>query len=455
MRGRAHRPKRTARENLSGHASIRGRANGPLGWVSVTGRLLPQGIGFLKHHGSGHHLLIGAAAGLAVGLLLTPDHPAVWGLHVLLATLGAIVWDIPWVQTRWRKASRWLVARLGGGTETLGTIMLTLGAMIVVLALPSWLSRLELNLPLSATSPFYRGLAQTTMRLGQMMLLGALMYSALFGRRDRQPPFIIPLNGAIILGLGGTAIRHIGPALEAATQAEPVRVAVSSALLAALALLFKNPLTKLVPRITEPVQEAPASTGRPLAPTQKDRRRTAWHEAGHALVLAALRGPGRRTSLSVRVHKKGGGHVVAYQGFDQARSADFLEWSLLMRRAGYVAESCSPSLEPAPRSLNDFQEWEAIARDYLQGGHRGYFYTAPQSEQEEAANRRALEGLLQEHTEALEGFFVHNYAVLEELAEALNHEGHLDQEALEPFLDRVEVPDSFPRVLVKPQRTPV
>jgi len=257
-------------------------------------------------------------------------------------------------------------------------------------------------------------------------------------------------SGTLILVGGGHLIAAYGLAIEATVREAPYRSAFVAGLLAVWFHLFnKHALRPLLPSGSSHAStsrlQGEYAIGASAQPPHRDRRRTTWHEAGHLLTAAALRGPHAWTSIVAWVDAGGGG-ATKLPGFGHGDlTVDELEWRLLMLRAGRVAESYSGELGEAPRHLLDDHSWERSARHYLKGGAYGYFYAQPQTALEEASNRRAFEAFAHDQDALLKRFFAANYSSLEETAQVLDLNGRVAPEQINGLLGDLVVPADMPR----------
>lgn len=180
--------------------------------------------------------------------------------------------------------------------------------------------------------------------------------------------------------------------------------------------------------------------------TERDTRYTAAHEAGHALVYAAL---GRLpVDVKVAINDRPDAHGVL--GFvtgihDRHRLPEktFAEWRMLELLAGKMGESTLG--ETTLCGSNDHLQWLDIACLYLSNHCRGMFYAEPQNRFEWEQREAKLEALHQEHLRTLKSLFDLNTEVFRQLADALFEKRRLTRDDLIPFLARVKLPEGFPQ----------
>lgn len=181
--------------------------------------------------------------------------------------------------------------------------------------------------------------------------------------------------------------------------------------------------------------------------TNHDRARAAAHEAGHALVCAAVRDDLLEQSAQVQRRAFNGSlgncafRLDLPQGLLQDRR--LVEWRMLLALAGMSAEMALHGTA-ALGAADDNRTWLERARLYLANFERGVFYDPPGSDLEAVRNERRLEALRDEQCALLTRFFSMNLGVLRDLAAVLFERGRLDRGALMPFLERVELPIDFP-----------
>jgi len=181
-------------------------------------------------------------------------------------------------------------------------------------------------------------------------------------------------------------------------------------------------------------------------PTARDNLYTAAHEAGHALVYAALGGLPRDLKLVVneRADEEGTlGFVTGISSAHHLEEKTFAEWYMLVFLAGKFGEAAMHG-ESTLGSSSDHLRWIRAARNYLSNHYRGMFYTEPQNKLEQEQNDVKLEALQIEQLEALRKFFDLNIEVFKSLTDTLLEKRSMDRDDLIPFLSRVNLPDGFP-----------
>lgn len=200
----------------------------------------------------------------------------------------------------------------------------------------------------------------------------------------------------------------------------------------------------LAQRQTRLSEEAKVEAERRLTP--RDRSYVAAHEAGHALVYAALGGLPSPWQLAIHTHADTRGILGFVSGFrsgNQLEDRTFAEWKMLVLLAGQAGELAMQG-DTTLASADDHMRWMKLAAAYLSHHHRGVFYPRPHSQVEAMQNEVKLEALRREHQELLQAFFEANRPVHTRLAKALLARGTLSREQVVPFLQLVRFPEGFP-----------
>ena len=191
-----------------------------------------------------------------------------------------------------------------------------------------------------------------------------------------------------------------------------------------------------------------AIAGRIIAPkpTARDNRYTAAHEAGHALVYAALgRLPSdmKLTINDIPDHNGVLGFVTGIKSEHRLDEKTFAEWYMLVFLAGKMGEARIMG-DSTLGSINDHTRWLNVARQYLSNHYRGIFYPEPQNELELKQNEVKLDSLQVEQLALLICLFDMNTEVFRALADELLEKRSLSCDDLIPFLSKVEIPEAFP-----------
>ncbi len=182
-------------------------------------------------------------------------------------------------------------------------------------------------------------------------------------------------------------------------------------------------------------------------PITRDNRYTAAHEAGHALVYAALDhlpADVRITVLEQPERDGTLGFISRIKGPHQLVERAFVEWDMLVLLAGKIGEDRAMG-ETTMGSSNDFTRWVDAAKRYLSNQYRGLYYPEPQNELELKHNVAIMAELQREQTALLKQLFDRNAALFENLADTLLEKRTLSSEELACFLAKVDLPGGFPR----------
>lgn len=185
--------------------------------------------------------------------------------------------------------------------------------------------------------------------------------------------------------------------------------------------------------------------------TERDLRYTATHEAGHALLYAALGELPADVKVSVNLQADDAGRLGFVTAPDSPHRLDekcYSEWNMLVFLAGKAGEEFMFG-ESTLGAGSDHMRWLGIAQSYLANHYRGVFYVTPQNRLELEQNELKLEALQAEQREVLNQFFEANRDVYMELTEALLDKRTMGRDDLTPFLSRVHIPNGFPLSLGK------
>jgi hypothetical protein len=184
----------------------------------------------------------------------------------------------------------------------------------------------------------------------------------------------------------------------------------------------------------------------PRKSTSRDTRYTAAHEAGHALVYAALGGLPSDIRLVVNEQADENGVLGFITGIYSGHRLDertFVEWHMLVLLAGMFGEIRVYG-KSTLGSSSDHLRWLDMARVYLANYHRGIYYIEPKNTFEQQQNEAKLDALRAEQLALLRTFFDLNAEVFAQLADTLLERRTLGREDLIPFLSRAELPHGFP-----------
>lgn len=184
----------------------------------------------------------------------------------------------------------------------------------------------------------------------------------------------------------------------------------------------------------------------PTPSTERDRQYTAAHEAGHALVYAALGALPPRVQVTVheQADENGSlGFVSALQSEHRLNDNTFAHWTMLVLLAGKIGESRIMQMHSLG-SGNDHRHWVRVAHLYLSNHHRGIYYPQPETALEQEHNASMLGKLQEEQISLLGKLFEMNDQVHKDMMGALLEQGTLFSFELIPFLARVRLPEGFP-----------
>jgi hypothetical protein len=180
-------------------------------------------------------------------------------------------------------------------------------------------------------------------------------------------------------------------------------------------------------------------------------RRTAVHEAGHALFYAALPDGYGTVRVTVIPSTEATGVVNGSVRLDPLQDGidditrSYFTWRMLTLLGGFAAETIVFG-EASLGSSSDMTKWTASAQLWLSHGYGEVFYANPSANESSqiAHNRLVLNDLKKDHLAIVEEFLSTNRALIEELADQLMEAGHMDSEALRPYFARVTLTNGVP-----------
>ena len=181
--------------------------------------------------------------------------------------------------------------------------------------------------------------------------------------------------------------------------------------------------------------------------TARDRRYAASHEAGHALLYAALSSLPQDLRLVINDTPDPQGvlgYVTPISSERRLTEKTFAEWQLFVYLAGQRAEWHLMG-EVTNGASTDHATWIRLAHDYLSVHCAGAYYAEPLNDHEQRLNACKLDELKVRQIAAMDAFLSTNLCVLQEVADALLSKSALDRDDVAAFLRRVIVPDEFPR----------
>lgn len=217
---------------------------------------------------------------------------------------------------------------------------------------------------------------------------------------------------------------------------------------------------QLLPRPSQRRWKEEAGMTAAPVPTERDLRHAAVHEAGHALLCAALDPLPAGISVvlvEAPIWERGFLSLGGLSGLptgDLLASSVFARWYMMLLLSGRAAEEALFT-EATLGSEHDNEEWTRMATKYLANrpeascpeGARfseGFFFANPKSAAEAEYNAKRLGALWVAQREEVGAFLDANSQVLEELAEVIRARGRVGREELAPFLSQVTPTEGFP-----------
>ena len=182
-------------------------------------------------------------------------------------------------------------------------------------------------------------------------------------------------------------------------------------------------------------------------PSSRDEKHIAAHEAGHALVYAALRELPQDITLGMNDSPNENGNLGFIQGIKSEhhlQERSFVEWQMLVYLAGKVGQAECLG-ETTLGTGEDHTRWLAFAKSYLSNHDKGIFYTTPQDQFEQQQNERKLAALQAARVALLQNLFRLNRELLKQLSDTLLEKRILHRDDLVPILSQVQLPEEFPR----------
>lgn len=192
------------------------------------------------------------------------------------------------------------------------------------------------------------------------------------------------------------------------------------------------------------------SVRRRIKPSDRDRRAIAAHEAGHALLHAAVLDTlPDNFHLRIRDEMDSSGSMGYVSGVPLTDTLSYRresEWRMLVCLAGQKGEACVNGFESLG-ATGDMAEWLALAVPYLCNQYRGVYFPTPADEAQAAGNKAEIAALKAAQSSLLDLFFDMNAAVQKDLAAALLQSGTLTRDEVKPYLARVIFPADFPVII--------
>lgn len=181
-------------------------------------------------------------------------------------------------------------------------------------------------------------------------------------------------------------------------------------------------------------------------PTERDNRVTSAHEAGHAIIYAALGFLPNEVKVVMdhRSEHGGFGYVSSVEWMHLLTSRAFSEWKMLVFLGGQAAEEILLG-ETTLGANSDMTRWQVEAKAYLSNGFGTTYFNPPENQLEAGQNQAALDALRGDQRALLQQFFGANKQVLKDLATTVADKRELGKSDLIPFLARVQFIAGFPK----------
>ncbi|HAT1642490.1 TPA: hypothetical protein I8Y18_003655 [Raoultella ornithinolytica] len=226
----------------------------------------------------------------------------------------------------------------------------------------------------------------------------------------------------------------------------------------AVSVLFAIVLTQFISSFAQtstsycnPLRYYPGnySYGTPVTPrvTVQDRIFIAAHEAGHAMVYAAFDEYPPNLLVVAKAKADNSGSLGYVQDGLKPHKLDektMSEWYMLLLLAGNAGERSHTGHETLGSS-NDNARWLKTADSYLSNLTRGIYHMLPKTKEQIEHNESKLIALKAEQQLMLDVFFDINRSVHNDMVNELRSSTTLKGDALFKFLDRVVLPEEFPR----------
>lgn len=187
--------------------------------------------------------------------------------------------------------------------------------------------------------------------------------------------------------------------------------------------------------------------------TQSDRLFVAYHEAGHAMVHAALgcihpefciQGASKELPETYRTGVLG--YVVGPRQNNRLEDSRYMSWYMVMLLAGsqselYFLDSCSSG------SGQDIGRWQTTAINYLSNNTERLFYIDADSNIKAEHNAAMLTELIRHHRALLDAFFDFNQQLFHDMACELMAKEKITAKRSIDYFKKVQFPDGFPMPL--------
>ncbi|MEG5609507.1 hypothetical protein UXO96_17965 [Enterobacter hormaechei] len=258
---------------------------------------------------------------------------------------------------------------------------------------------------------------------------------------------------------GGTTIMILPAIIGAQQDAHKLTLSLDNLLVPGMVILLCSSVVFCVCRLCAgdvpdgdvDVREGTAAGQTTSAVSVQDRRIIAAHEAGHALMYAAWTPFPSQIQVIVKSWTDNSGSLGCVRnGEPRQRLLDKNreEWEMLMSLAGMAGENHHTGTVSSG-AVEDGRRWLSHAVPWLICHlTTGVYYPDPCTSLEQEVNQRQLTALKASQTALLAEFFSLNHDVHTRLTEALLTGKSIQGSELHPYLENVQLPDTFPRVMV-------
>lgn len=355
-----------------------------------------------------------------------------------------------WESFYWNHVeAKWLWLRRGHRLDTL----LAVSAVAITLA------AVTLGVPESQLPPGVSGLYAATTGLGGLLIVLHAFLVFHEGRHahnpDRWAPLMALIRGQLLL-LWALALIQLGQGpLEAAFTALSTWSPRAWGLAVGMGMFWIG-AWHLTRRRGEPLPPFIALAVEPETlghQVPESRYRTAVHEAGHALMLAALP-PSADLALVIRTEEErflnsAGerqlGVVKAAIPDKHARTEEGLVFRMRLALAGMVAERLVFG-QATLGSSSDQETWMVVADLYLKNGFAGPYHGHERgrlTSEQRRSNQAALHALHAQHVAEVRGFLAQHLSLVFDMAQKAVTQGTLNQEELAVFFTKVRLPQGW------------
>ena len=139
-----------------------------------------------------------------------------------------------------------------------------------------------------------------------------------------------------------------------------------------------------------------------------------------------------------------GGSINAKINNELRSTIIFTEWSMATLLVGKIAETLLCSESEIVNATHNHHQWFVLAKNYLSATDKTYTIE-PQNESETRHNEAKLKALEFKQINQLEHILKDNINILKAVADELFNKKRLNKSEIQPFLNRVRLPENFPR----------